>query len=239
MGCGCTKKSYSISSNCDCNCGCDPECPTIATALEVTNAWNIPACDASATLYIPCLTFVQIGSYISNPTYGTFRVTAFNSVGGQVTVVNDCLPQNEAPGTVVPIGTLFVFSGPPVQTVYDTWSPTLSATGAMTVTGQTIDQAEYYIQDSTLNFTFGARYTLGGVAGIGIYIPLPVTCVADSVQLGLICAAKQAGAVVAGGARWRVENVSPDRLVVFLFDASNWTLGANASVGIQGRCKIA
>lgn len=240
MSCGCTSTKKTRTCGCSSSCGCDPVCPSIATSLEVTNAFNIPACGERATLYIPCLTVALIGGWISNPTYGMFEIVAFNSVNGQLTIENTCLPGNEAPGTVVPAGTSFVFSGPPAQTVYETWSPTLSASGAMTVTAQVIHQAEYYIQDSTFNFTFAAGYTLGGTANIVIYIPLPaaVTGIPDNILTGLICAAHQNGTVVAGGARWRCDTVDPTRLIVFLHAAANWTLGADAGVAIQGRIKI-
>lgn len=58
----------------------------------------------------------MIGSYIWNPTYGWFRVTAFDSVNRQITVINECFASNEDPGTAVPSDTIFVFGAPPGAT---------------------------------------------------------------------------------------------------------------------------
>src|SRR5690242_8821448 len=103
---------------CDCDCGCTDECEncgTVCTALIVQNSWNIPACSALAVLSVPGLESVLIGSYIYNPSYGAFRITAFDSVNGQITVINECFDQNEAPGTVVPALTEFVFIARPAD----------------------------------------------------------------------------------------------------------------------------
>lgn len=108
------KKCGSYSS-----CGCTKECPSCAAvcaSLQVNNAWNVPACSAQAVLSVPGLTTLLIGSYVWNPTYGWFRVTAFDSVNGQVTVINECLAANAAPGTVVPALTEFIFGTPPANT---------------------------------------------------------------------------------------------------------------------------
>lgn len=111
-----------VCSNCQNTCGCtcsqccsdtEVECNQVCASLIVTNSWNVPSCEGSAVLSIPGLETVLIGSYIWNPTYGWFRITAFDSVNGQITVLNECLDANAAPGTVVPAGTLFVFGAPP------------------------------------------------------------------------------------------------------------------------------
>lgn len=112
MSCGCASKK---SSGCTTTTNCceDEGCPEICAALIVTNSWNVPACSNSAVLSVPGLTTALIGSYVWNPTYGWFRITGFDSVNGQLTVLNECLAQNAAPGTVVPAETLFVFGAPP------------------------------------------------------------------------------------------------------------------------------
>ncbi len=107
----------SCSSCTGCSCSScvstSTECAEVCTALVVSNAWNIPACDASAVLSVPGLETILIGSYLWNPTYGWFRVTAFDSVNFQITVFNECFDANAAAGTVVPAGTQFVFGAPP------------------------------------------------------------------------------------------------------------------------------
>lgn len=102
--------------SCDCECGCTDECEncgTVCTSLIVQNSWNIPACGASAILSVPGLESVLIGSYLYNPSYGYFRISAFDSVNGQITIVNDCTTGNEDPGVVVPALTEFILSSPP------------------------------------------------------------------------------------------------------------------------------
>jgi hypothetical protein len=110
--------SCSSCSSCSCS-SCTSTataCTEICTALVISNAWNVPACSASAVLSVPGLETLLVGSYLWNPTYGWFRVTAFDSVNFQITVYNECFAANAAAGTVVPAGTQFVFGAPPGAT---------------------------------------------------------------------------------------------------------------------------
>lgn len=84
-----------------------------AAALKVVNSWNVPACGLSATLSIPGLINVTIGSYLWNATYGYFEITAFDSGLQQVTVVNNCNEGNAVAGTAVPACTDFLNAAPP------------------------------------------------------------------------------------------------------------------------------
>lgn len=106
-GCNCTSTSVVTTTT---------TCPEICTSLAIQNAWNIPACNASAVLSVTGLTTLLIGTYLYNPEYGWFRVTAFDSVNYQITVLNECFGDNAAAGTVVPAGTQFVFGAPPSAT---------------------------------------------------------------------------------------------------------------------------
>lgn len=114
MSCGCKKTTCGCTSSCTTSSAC--ECAEICTALEVANAWNIPACDAEAVLSVPGLETVLIGSYIYNPTYGSFLITGFDSANHQLTVLNPCFDHNEVAGTVVPALTTFIFTAPPSAT---------------------------------------------------------------------------------------------------------------------------
>lgn len=87
-----------------------------AAALKVVNSWNVPACGLTATLSIPGLTAIVIGSYLWNSTYGYFEVTAFNSGLQQVTVINRCNDDNAPAGTEVPACTEFINIDPPADT---------------------------------------------------------------------------------------------------------------------------
>src|SRR4030067_2607388 len=93
----CCQKCGTLQT-CSCQTLC-PECSQICSALIVNNAWNVPACGSSAVLSVPGLTVALLGSYIWNPTYGWFRITGFDSVNGQLTVLNECLTGNAAPGS--------------------------------------------------------------------------------------------------------------------------------------------
>lgn len=84
-----------------------------AQALKVANSWNVPACGLTATLSIPGLVSIVIGSYLWNETYGYFEVTAFDSGLQQVTVINNCNEGNAAAGTAVPACTEFINTAPP------------------------------------------------------------------------------------------------------------------------------
>lgn len=118
MSCNCSSKTKcGCSTSCSTSCSsCDTTCAAVCTALEVANSWNIPACSAEAVLSVPGLETVLIGSYIYNPTYGWFQVTAFDSANHQITVMNECFDANAAAGTVVPALTTFIFSAPPSST---------------------------------------------------------------------------------------------------------------------------
>jgi len=187
---------------------------------------------------VPGLKNVLIGAYIWNPTYGYFLITAFDAYTSQLTIQNTCLSDNAPAGTTVPALTGFAITSIPSPTTnYETWSPTLTASGSMTVTGQTIDVAEYFILGSTFFFNIHARYTLAGVAASNIYIPNPsgITLVPDNAQVMFICSTSENGNVITGTG-WRAEAT---RLVVVKYAADVWSLGANAACTIQGRAQIA
>lgn len=130
----------------------------MCTSLIVANSWNVPACSASAIISVPGLTTVLIGSYIWNPTYGWFRVTAFDSVNAQLTVFNECLDGNATPGSVVPAGTQFVFGSPPAST-----NVTFSGMSAGT---------NYTLTNATAPFVFGTTQTAITLTSPGTYLLL-------------------------------------------------------------------
>lgn len=180
----------------------------------------------------------MLGTYIANPTYGTFKIIGFSSTNNQVTVLNECFAGNAAPGTVVPSYTSFVYSLPPALTTYTDWTPTLSGRGGLTVSAVTINQAEYFTIATTCFFNICADFTLGGVTDIAVYATLPFTGVADDVQTLYACSVEDNSGVELG-AGWRVDTVDPSRLVVALTNASNWTLGTGGYFAIQGRFQVA
>lgn len=235
MSCSCSNTSnYSYVP-----CGCQPiNCTATCTSIYPSTSWNIPICSANAVLTVPGLKNVLIGAYIWNPTYGYFLISSFDAYTSQLTITNTCLSDNAIPGTTVPALTGFAITSIPSPTTdYETWAPTLTASGSMTVTGQTIDIAEYFILGSTFFFNFQARFTLGGTTSTFVYIPLPgsITLVPDSTDVGFICAAGENSSGVTDP-RWRVEAT---RLVAYKYTVNNWVLGAGGLVAIQGRAQIA
>lgn len=86
-----------------------------AAALKVANSWNVPACGLTATLTIPGLVAITIGSYLWNAEFGYFEITAFDSGLQQVTVLNNCNEGNAAAGTNVPSCTEFLNAAPPAN----------------------------------------------------------------------------------------------------------------------------
>lgn len=152
MGCGSSKCGGS------CGCSCSSECTEICTALEVSNSWNVPSCGNQAVLSVPGAYNVLIGSYIWNPTYGWFKITAFDSVNRQITVLNECLSANATPGTVVPSDTIFVFGAPPGATTV-----TFSINAAGTA---------YTLTTSTANYVFGTTNPEITITQPGTYLIL-------------------------------------------------------------------
>lgn len=84
-----------------------------AASVKVLPSWNIPACGESAVIYVEALKSIVPGSYLWNPAFGYFEVTAFDSSNGQVTVVNHCNSGNAAQGTLVPGCTEFTITVTP------------------------------------------------------------------------------------------------------------------------------
>lgn len=83
------------------------------TSLKSKDAWNIPACGSTAVVAFTNLKTALIGGQIWNGLYGYFEVTAFNADTGEVTVKNNCVDGNAAPGTAVPKCAEFIVAPPP------------------------------------------------------------------------------------------------------------------------------
>lgn len=87
-----------------------------ATAIKVENSWNVPACSASATLTVPGLSSIVIGTYLyGGPSIGYFEVLSFNPLTHQLIVQNNCTPGNATVGSTIPACTLFAVTPPPVD----------------------------------------------------------------------------------------------------------------------------
>lgn len=102
---------------------CAPACPEshvqkitiqqFSADIKIADSWNIPACGESAIVNGISLRAIVVGSYLWNPDFGYFEVTAFNSGTGQMTILNHCTVGNAAVGTNVPACTEFTVTVPP------------------------------------------------------------------------------------------------------------------------------
>src|ERR1051326_2981977 len=102
---------------------CAPPCPeshiqritvqSFAADVKIADSWNVPVCDGSAVVNAVSLNAIVVGSYLWNPEFGYFQITAFNSGTGQVTLLNTCITGNAAAGTNVPACTEFLVTDPP------------------------------------------------------------------------------------------------------------------------------
>lgn len=155
MSCGCSTVS-SCTTACTTTC---PTCTAVCTALQAANSWNIPSCSKEAVLSFPGLATVLIGSYVYNPTYGMFLITGFNSITGAVTVFNECLDMNAAPGTTVPALTTFIFTAPP-STTNVTYSEYSVGTN-YTLTGSSAD-VTFGTTSPVITLTLPGTYLLSG-----------------------------------------------------------------------------
>lgn len=133
-------------------------------------------------------------------------------------------------------------SGGLKSTANTTWSPTIAASGSMTVTSQSVVQANYFRSGQFIEFEFCAQFTLGGTAHTQVKIPAPVAGVAQNSVTTYICQANENGIPITDNAagtgtpihaEWQYDGTN---ILVWKKDSSvNWVLGGNARVSIQGR----
>lgn len=96
------------------------------TAITTSSSFNIPACGTTATITIPGLQRIQIGSYLWNSIYGYFEVISFDFLSSQVVIKNTCAAscdpgvQFASAGTLVPACTMFNVVDPPCSSDTET-----------------------------------------------------------------------------------------------------------------------
>lgn len=87
-------------------------------SIATNSSFNVPACDENATITLPGLQKIQIGSYLWSAFYGYFQVISFDYVSNQVVIKNVCIAKCDgsayaSPGTLVPACSLFNVTDPP------------------------------------------------------------------------------------------------------------------------------
>lgn len=85
-------------------------------SMTVPASWNVPEVGASATLIIPGIKDVTVGSFIWHPSFGYFEIVSFDLSREEIMVQNNGdigVNPNAAPGTQVPECTAFVVTDEP------------------------------------------------------------------------------------------------------------------------------
>lgn len=77
--------------------------------VKISNAWAVPTGSSQATLKVPALVDILVGSYLWNPDYGSFIVVSFDKQGLSVKVQKD-VNNSIASGTGIPACTKFLIT---------------------------------------------------------------------------------------------------------------------------------
>jgi len=119
--------------------------------------------------------------------------------------------------------------GTPMFGTWQPWTPAVSASGVMIVSGVTINAAEFLTQGPTCWFTLDVSFTLGGTADAAVILSLPFTpAVAAS------SGAEVTDTVaIAGVGRFNGSDIEIRR-----YDGANWTIGAAKRISLQGHFHI-
>lgn len=127
--------------------------PTSA-AVSILDAWITPACSGTEVVTVSAHPSVVIGTYLYNPDYGWYEITAYDPNTNILTLKNNCSTGNIAAGSAVPAGTVFIFTDPPYNTefIYN------GGTSAGAVNAQTltfVSTLAAYFTGMTVLFTAG------------------------------------------------------------------------------------
>ncbi len=113
-----------------------------------------------------------------------------------------------------------------------TWSPIVTASGSMTIGAQTINQADYWKCGAFYEFQLSVTLTLAGTASNYIKIPFALTTTGHNVNCEFPAAGNDGGGTGINDLRWRYDGTD---ILVFKAGLGNFSLGAAASVNIQGK----
>lgn len=111
------------------------------------------------------------------------------------------------------------------------WTPTVTASGSMTVSSVTINHAEYEEGNNTVDINFSFDATLGGTVSNQIYITTPLTISTDWAMSGT--------ALIQTGGAWGMGAIYGDHtssaIRVFKSDLSSYSSGA---LKMRGTAKL-
>ncbi len=136
-------------------------------------------------------------------------------------------PNKIAPGAV--------FASNIAAEAWTAWTPTITASGSMTVANQTINVADYYTAGKYVFYRIDVSgITFGGTASTTVYFTIPFTLFDTFSTPGSGTAADSAGTV---GSYAFVNTVT--QIGVRRYNTSNFTLGGSGGFLISGVARIA
>jgi len=120
-------------------------------------------------------------------------------------------------------------SGTGTTWVWQSWVPTITASGSMTVSALSIVSARYYLVGKGCYFELDFNCTLGGTTSNSIFFTLPVNAV--SAAFNSIGTASQTADTVMG---WVQLNNSATQAIIRRYDGINIATGSSKSVRVSG-----
>lgn len=106
------------------------------------------------------------------------------------------------------------------------YTPTLSATGSMTIASSTVNIARWWTSGAHCHFIVDISVSFNGTASTGFLVTTPVTPVVDNTAFAANCRDTGLGAIPVGTGTCGTTN----GLIFRKADVSNWTLAANSRV---------
>ena len=106
------------------------------------------------------------------------------------------------------------------------WTPAISASGSMTVSGVTINDAQYSNDGATVRFKLYVSLTLGGTADFFVYFTLPIPLAGSLNAITAYLVTPTSGTFIPAFGRTD-SSVSPNRLLVRMPTNASFTLGSS------------
>lgn len=119
------------------------------------------------------------------------------------------------------------------STKWTKWTPTVTASGSMTIPSLSVDYAEYKIVGDTLYFQVRCTFTTGGTASNSVNFTLPKPTKTSGNNVGGGCHVLDSNTL---GGLWVTSSTTT--VVVRKYDNSNWGLGTGRQIRVQGFYKI-
>ena len=121
---------------------------------------------------------------------------------------------------------------PEVGGVWQDWTPTITASGSMTISGVTINKARYCIIGKTCIFTIRASFTTGGTTSTTVYFSTPAQSESSYYAYAAVVGDTSAAAAY-------TFHFSTFSVGVRKADGTNWGLGASRYFVVSGSFEIA